>query len=100
MRPRCIAGDDAGKYFATVDPLFEQRGQLIEQTKDTLQLIGNKVALTKLDVAACEKDQTVLDKLKADQALAIEILKVEATADLLRQWRNAQRRNVVRENRP
>jgi protein-disulfide isomerase len=30
-------------------------------------------------VEACEKDQTLLDKLKADQAFAFDVLKVDAT---------------------
>jgi protein-disulfide isomerase len=79
MLARCIAGDDAGKYFATVNLLFKQQGQLMEQTKDTLQLIGKQAGLTEPDVAACEKDQALLDKLKADQAFAFETLKVDAT---------------------
>jgi protein-disulfide isomerase len=79
MLARCIAGGDADKYFATVDLLFKQQDQLTEQTKDTLQLIGKQAGLTEPDVAACEKDQALLDKLKADQAFAFETLKVDAT---------------------
>ena len=79
MLARCIAGDDAGKYFATVDLLFKQQDQLTEQTKDTLQLIGKQAGLTETDVAACEMDQALLDKLKADQAFAFETLEVDAT---------------------
>ena len=79
MLARCVAGDDAGKFFATVDLLFKQQGQLMERTKDTLQLIGKQAGLTEPDVAACEKDQALLDKLKADQTFAFETLKVDAT---------------------
>src|SRR3979490_634538 len=42
MLGRCIAGDDAEKYFGVVDTLFKQQDQLMEQTKDTLKLIGGR----------------------------------------------------------
>ena len=60
-----------------VDLLFKQQVQ--DQNKDTLQLIGKQAGLTEPDVAVCEKDQALLDKLKADQAFAFETLKVDAT---------------------
>ena len=79
MLARCIAGDDAGKYFATIDLLFKQQGQLVEQTKETLQLVGKQAGLSEPDVLACEKDQVLFDKFKADQTFAFETLKVDAT---------------------
>jgi protein-disulfide isomerase len=79
MLARCIAGNDASKYFGIVDLLFKQQGQLLEQTKDTLKLIGEQAGLSEPDVVACERDQALLDKLKADQAFAFETLKVDAT---------------------
>ena len=82
MLARCIAGDDAGKFFATIDLLFKQQDQLMEQTKDTLKLIGKQAGMDEQAVEACEKDQALLDKLKADQAFAFETLKVDATPTL------------------
>jgi protein-disulfide isomerase len=74
-----VAGSDGPPLpeWLFVDLLFKQQVQLMEQTKDALQLIGKQAGLT--DVAACEKDQALLDKLKADQAFAFETLKVDAT---------------------
>jgi protein-disulfide isomerase len=79
MLARCIAGDDAAKYFGTVDLLFKQQDQLMEQTIDTLKLIGKQAGMSEEAVDACEKDHALLDKLKADQNFAFETLKVDAT---------------------
>jgi len=79
MLARCIAGDDAGKYFGAIDLLFKQQDQLMDQTKDTLKLIGKQAGMNEQAVESCEKDQALLDKLKADQAFAFEVLKVNAT---------------------
>jgi protein-disulfide isomerase len=79
MLARCIAGDDSGKYFGTVELLFKQQDRLMEQTKDTLQLIGQQAGMNEQAVEACEKDQALLDKLSADQKFAFETLKVDAT---------------------
>jgi protein-disulfide isomerase len=79
MLARYIAGDDAGKYFGAIDLLFKQQDQLMEQTKDTLKLIGKQAGMNVQAVESCEKDQALLDKLKADQAFAFEVLKVNAT---------------------
>jgi protein-disulfide isomerase len=79
MLARCIAGDDAEKFFGTVDTLFKQQDRLMDQTKDTLKLIGNQNGLSEQAVESCEKDQVLLDKLSADQKFAYEVLKVDAT---------------------
>jgi protein-disulfide isomerase len=82
MLARCIAGGNAGKYFATIDLLFKQQDQLMEQTKETLKLIGKQAGMDEQVVEACEKDQALLDKLSADQKFAFEVLKVDATPTL------------------
>ena len=79
MLARCIAKDDAPKYFAVIDLLFKQQDQLMEQTKDTIKLIGKQAGMDELAVETCAKDQALLDKIKADQAFAYETLKVDAT---------------------
>jgi protein-disulfide isomerase len=48
-------------------------------TKDTLKLIGKQGGLSEQAVETCAKDQTLLDKLSADQKFAYEVLKVDAT---------------------
>jgi protein-disulfide isomerase len=79
MLARCVAGDDAVQYFGTIERLFKQQDQLMAQTKDTLKLIGSQFGMSEQAVEACEKDQAQLDKLKADQTFAFEVLKVDAT---------------------
>jgi protein-disulfide isomerase len=79
MLARCIGGDNAEKFFGAVDTLFKLLDPLTEQTKDTLKLVGGQSGMSEQAVEACEKDQTLLDKLKADQAFAFDVLKVDAT---------------------
>jgi protein-disulfide isomerase len=79
MLARCVAGDDSGKYLGTVELLFKQQDQLVEQTKDTLERIGKQAGMSEQAVEACVKDQALLDKLSADQKFAFETLKVDAT---------------------
>jgi protein-disulfide isomerase len=79
MLARCIAKDDAGKFFGATDTLFKQQDPLMEQTKDTLKLIGAQAGMSEQAVEACEKDQALLDKLSVDQKFAYEVLKVDAT---------------------
>ncbi len=79
MLARCIARNDAGKYFGAVNTLFKLQGQLITETKDTLKLIGKQAGMTEGAVETCEKDQSLLDKLTADRKFAYETLKVVAT---------------------
>lgn len=79
MLARCIAGDDAGKFFDVIDTLFKQQDALMAQTKETLMLIGKQAGMSEQAIEACEKDQAMLDKLSADQKFAYEVLKVNAT---------------------
>jgi protein-disulfide isomerase len=79
MLARCIGNADAPKYFAAVEQLFKMQAELIEHTKDTLKLIGTHFGMSEEAVETCEKDQSLLDKLKADQSFAFDILKVDAT---------------------
>jgi protein-disulfide isomerase len=79
MLARCIAGDDAERFFGAVDTLFKLQDPLLGQTKETLKLIGGQSGMSEQAVEACETDQALLDKLKADQAFAFDVLKVDAT---------------------
>jgi protein-disulfide isomerase len=79
MLARCVAGGDAVKYFAAIERLFKQQDQLMAQTKAILTQIGAQASMSEQAVEACEKDQAQLDKLKADQTFAFEVLKVDAT---------------------
>ncbi|MCX7321491.1 MAG: DsbA family protein [Hyphomicrobiales bacterium] len=80
MLARCIAKDDAGKYFAVVDMLFKQQNEwVMKNTTETLTRIGKQAGLSQQQVEECLKDQALLDKIAADQKFANEVLKVNST---------------------
>jgi protein-disulfide isomerase len=80
MLARCIAKDDAGKYFAVIDLLFKQQADwVMKDTTETLIRIGKQAGLTQQAVEDCLKDQALLDKIAADQKYAAEVLKVDST---------------------
>src|SRR5436190_5163154 len=80
MLARCIAKDDAPKYFAVVDLLFKQQNDwVMKNTTETLTRIGKQAGLTQAAVEECLKDQALLDKIAADQKYAADVLKVQST---------------------
>lgn len=80
MLARCIAKDDAGKYFAVIDTLFRSQDTWTgSKTTESLKLIGKQTGLTEAEVESCLKDQALLDKIAADQKYANEVLKVNST---------------------
>ena len=80
MLARCIAKDDAGKYFAILDALFKSQDEWAgPKTTESLKLIGKQAGLSGPEVETCLKDQALLDKIAADQKYANEVLKVNST---------------------
>jgi protein-disulfide isomerase len=79
MLARCAANGDAPKYFEAIDMLFKRQEGLAENTLETMNDIGKHFGMSEAAVAACVKDQALLDKLSADQKFAYERLKVDAT---------------------
>ena len=80
MLARCIAKDDAPKYFAVIDLLFKQQSEwVVKNTTETLIRIGKQAGLSQQQVEDCLKDQALLDKISADQKYANEVLKVNST---------------------
>jgi protein-disulfide isomerase len=80
MLSRCIAKDDSGKYFAVTDMLFRQQDEwVMKNTTEILTRIGKQAGLSQQAVEDCLKDQTLLDKIAADQKFASEVLKVNST---------------------
>src|SRR5580692_3899994 len=80
MLARCIAKDDAPKYFAVIDLLFRQQNDwVVKNTTETLTRIGKQAGLSQQQVEDCLKDQTLLDKIAADQKYANDVLKVDST---------------------
>jgi protein-disulfide isomerase len=79
MLARCIANNDAGKYFGAVATLFQQQEQLLADAGLTLNVVGKASGLDEKAIEDCAKDQSLLDKLAADQKFAYEVLKVDST---------------------
>jgi protein-disulfide isomerase len=80
MLSRCIANGDAAKYFAVTDLLFRsQNDWVMKNTTETLTRIGRQAGMSQPQVEACLKDQSLLDKIVADQKYASEVLKVDST---------------------
>jgi protein-disulfide isomerase len=81
MLARCIAKDDAAKYFAVVDVLFKQQTDwaYAKSATEGLTRIGKQAGLSQQQVDDCLKDQALLDKIAADQKYATDILKVNST---------------------
>jgi len=76
---RCIAKDDAEKFFAVIDMLFKKQDEWVVKTKQTLKRIGREAGMSEQSVETCIKDQALFDKLSADEKFADEVLKVNAT---------------------
>ena len=80
MLSRCIAKGDAAKYFAVTDLLFRQQNDwVVKNTTETLTRIGKQAGLSQQEVETCLKDQSLLDKIAADQKYASDVLKVDST---------------------
>ena len=80
MLSRCIAKGDPAKYFAVTDLLFKQQSDWVaKNTTETLTRIGKQAGLSQQQVDDCLKDQSLLDKIVADQKYANEVLKVNST---------------------
>jgi protein-disulfide isomerase len=80
MLSRCIAKGDPAKYFAVTDLLFKQQSDWVaKNTTETLTRIGKQAGLSQQAVDDCLKDQSLLDKIVADQKFANEVLKVNST---------------------
>ncbi|WP_035723310.1 DsbA family protein [Bradyrhizobium sp. ARR65] len=79
MLARCIAGDNAQRYFDALTMLFKQQDAVVAHTTDTLKSIGGHFGMSEQDVDSCEKNQEMLDKIAAGQKFAFDQLKVSAT---------------------
>jgi len=80
MLARCIAKDDAGKYFAVIDMLFKRQNEWAgPTTMEPLRRIGKQAGLSQQQVEDCLKDQALSDKIAADQNYAADVLKVDST---------------------
>ena len=76
---RCIAKDNAAKFFDVTLMMFRRQQEVVEHTTDTLTDIGAKYGMSQHDVEGCVKNDAALDKLQADQNFAYRRLKVDVT---------------------
>ena len=92
-----MAGSDGPAIARMVirRPVVQAAGSADGADQDALQLIGKQAGLTEPDVAACEKDQALLDKLKGRSGIRLRDVRVDATPTFFVKWRKAQGRNVV-----
>lgn len=79
MLARCIAKGDGEKYLAVIATMYQQLEPMLARTKETLIAIGKLNGMSEEEVATCETDQSLLDKLKADREYAYGTLKVDST---------------------
>ena len=80
MLARCIAKGDAEKYFTVVDLLFRSQADwVMKNTTENLTRVGKQAGLSQKEVEDCLKDQSLLDKIAADQKYASDVLKVDST---------------------
>src|SRR2546423_12958004 len=80
MLARCIAKDDAGKYFAVIDMLFKQQNDWVtKNTTETLIRIGKQAGLSQQAVEHSLHEQREVSQVGADQKYASEVLKVDST---------------------
>jgi protein-disulfide isomerase len=77
---RCVAKDDAPKYFALVDLLFKSQKDLVESPVATINRIGKQAGSSEAAIKACiDGDPTIKRKINAGLEYAGEKLKVGGT---------------------
>jgi protein-disulfide isomerase len=80
MIARCVAKDDAQKYFAVVDTLFRQQADWAgANTVDSLKRIGRQAGMSEQGFDACLANEDVLNAIKKVQETAVDQLKVNST---------------------
>jgi protein-disulfide isomerase len=77
---RCVAKDDAPKYFALVDLLFKTQKDLVESPVATINRIGKQAGSSDAAIKACvDDDPSTKQKVSADLRYAHEKLGVNGT---------------------
>lgn len=77
---RCIAKDDAPKYFALIDILFKQQNDLVADPLVTINRIGKQAGFSEQAIKACvDDDPSTKQKIIDDLKYANETLKVNST---------------------
>ena len=77
---RCIAKDDAPKYFALIDIMFKQQLELTNDPLTTINRIGKQAGFSEAQIKACvDDDPSTKQKIIDDLKYANETLKVNST---------------------
>lgn len=77
---RCIAKDDAPKYFALIDIVFKQQTDLANDPLATINRIGKQAGFSEAQIKACvDDDPSTKQKIIDDLKYANETLKVNST---------------------
>ena len=77
---RCIAKDDAPKYFALIDIMFKQQIELANDPLTTINRIGKQAGFSEAQIKACvDDDPSTKQKIIDDLKYASEKLKVNST---------------------
>ncbi len=77
---RCIAKDDAPKYFALIDIVFKQQADLVNDPLATINRIGKQAGFSEAQIKACvDDDPSTKQKIIDDLKYANETLKVNST---------------------
>jgi protein-disulfide isomerase len=77
---RCVAKDDAAKYFTTVDTLFKQQNDLASDPHATIYRVGKESGLSEEMAKACvEDDPKTQEAIMDGRGYAYDTLKVTGT---------------------
>ncbi|MBN9583525.1 MAG: DsbA family protein [Afipia sp.] len=77
---RCIAKDDAQKYFAVVDMLFRQQNELVSDALGTINRVGKQAGFSEQMIKDCvQNDPTVQKGILDVREHAYKTLKIDST---------------------
>jgi protein-disulfide isomerase len=77
---RCVAKDDAPKYFALINTLFKTQNDLVSAPLATINRIGKQAGFSEQAIKACvDDDPSIRRKIVDDLKYANETLKVNST---------------------
>ena len=97
MLARCIAKDDAGKYFAVIDMLFKQQTDWVaKNTTETLMRIGKQAGLSEQAIEDVPEGSGAARQDRRRPEVRQRSAEGQFDADLFHQWRDGQGRDLVR----
>lgn len=77
---RCVAKDDAQKYFAVVDILFKQQNDLVSDALGTINRVGKQAGFSEQMIKDCvQNDPTIQKGILDSREFAYKTLKVNST---------------------